>query len=271
MKTILVPTDFKNAAELAIDAAVRIAQPHHATIKLLTVIHFPKAQFRLIESAVYTEDEFQESLERDANREIERWQGWYPTAKIEGLVKNDEHQGLPFAITGEKADLIVMGSEGQNGWKDYFSGTNSQNVVRTAQCPVLVIKEGVSFPKLSKVLFVTDFLKTDFIKKAQHIFGFEHTENHFVFVDDSNFSFDVQEVMHNAQQVQKDYQIKNFHFQIYVADTIQKGIIDYANELEVDLIVLYTNGRQGIERFMMGSIAEEVLNHTQIAVLSIVE
>jgi len=271
MKTILVPTDFNEVAEKAMNVAVKIAREKNAKIKLLTMLHFPKLKFRLVDSAVYSEKEYHDILKIDANREIKRWQDWYPDVDIKGLIKEEEGQGLIPILTSQKADLIVMGSEGASGWKDYFKGTNTQNVVRNAQCPVLVLKQNSVFETLTKVLFVTDFVKTDFIQKAKSIFDFENTNNHFVFIDAGDFTNDHKEIRENALKVQKKYKINNFAFEIYKANSVQKGILEYAEKLNVDLIVLYTNGRHGLDRFVLGSIAEQVVDLSVIPVLSIVE
>jgi nucleotide-binding universal stress UspA family protein len=271
MKTILVPTDFNEAAENAIKTAVNIAEQKKAKIKLLTMLSFSKLKFRLVESAVYSEKEYEEQLEKDAERELNRWQGWYPNVKIEGIIKKKEKEGLTPAILSEEADLIVMGSEGPNGWTDYFKGTNTQNVVRNADCPVLVLKGNIELKELKRVLFVTDFTKTEFLKEAKKVFNFENSKNHFVLIDTGDLINDTEEIFNTAKGVMEKYKIENFDFEIFKADTVQKGILQYANKLGVDLIVLYTNGRQGLERFVMGSIAEDVVNASEIPVLSILE
>ena len=46
-------------------------------------------------------------------------------------------------------------------------------------------------------------------------------------------------------------------------------IIKYANENEVDLIVLGTHGRSGLRRMLMGSVAEEVVRNAECPVLAI--
>jgi len=45
------------------------------------------------------------------------------------------------------------------------------------------------------------------------------------------------------------------------------GILKCAREFNADLIVLGTHGRTGIDRFLMGSVAEHVIRHSEIPVL----
>ena len=46
-------------------------------------------------------------------------------------------------------------------------------------------------------------------------------------------------------------------------------IIDYAEKHGVDLIIMCTHGRSGISRFVLGSVAEKVIRHSPVAVLTV--
>jgi nucleotide-binding universal stress UspA family protein len=59
----------------------------------------------------------------------------------------------------------------------------------------------------------------------------------------------------------------NYQFEIFEDSTVEKGILDYAKAVEADMIVMYTHGRKGFEHFVYGSIAEDVVNHSEIAVM----
>ncbi len=52
-----------------------------------------------------------------------------------------------------------------------------------------------------------------------------------------------------------------------VEGDVTESIIDYADKHGVDLIVMATHGRTGIGRFMMGSVAERVVRHSNVPVL----
>ena len=47
-----------------------------------------------------------------------------------------------------------------------------------------------------------------------------------------------------------------------------EGIVEFAQEHDVDLIALSTHGRTGFRRLALGSVAEAVLRHSPIPVLS---
>jgi len=44
-------------------------------------------------------------------------------------------------------------------------------------------------------------------------------------------------------------------------------IIDYAEKNDIDLIVMGTLGLTGVKRFLIGSVAENVVRHSKVPVL----
>ena len=48
-----------------------------------------------------------------------------------------------------------------------------------------------------------------------------------------------------------------------------EGIVDYAAELEVDLIVIATHGRTGLSHALLGSVAERIVREAPCPVLTI--
>ena len=48
-----------------------------------------------------------------------------------------------------------------------------------------------------------------------------------------------------------------------------RTIADYADEYDVDLVVMPTHGRRGVERFLLGSVTERVINATAVPVLAV--
>ncbi len=46
-------------------------------------------------------------------------------------------------------------------------------------------------------------------------------------------------------------------------------LLDYADEHDIDLISMGTHGRTGIDRFVMGSVAEKVIRRSERPVLTV--
>lgn len=54
-----------------------------------------------------------------------------------------------------------------------------------------------------------------------------------------------------------------------IAFTEARGILDYADRQNVDLIVMGTHGRRGLGRLLLGSVAEKVVRLTSVPVLTV--
>ena len=51
----------------------------------------------------------------------------------------------------------------------------------------------------------------------------------------------------------------------------EEGIIDTAEKLKIDLIVIGSHGRKGFQKFLLGSFAQDVLKGTKLPVLVVKE
>ncbi|MBO6171535.1 MAG: universal stress protein [Desulfovibrio sp.] len=67
-----------------------------------------------------------------------------------------------------------------------------------------------------------------------------------------------------------ELQQKNLPYRCRVEDgTVAETIVRVAHEENADLIVMYTDGRDGLQDMMLGSITERVLRHTDTTLLAV--
>jgi nucleotide-binding universal stress UspA family protein len=59
-----------------------------------------------------------------------------------------------------------------------------------------------------------------------------------------------------------------FNFEVYSDKSIEKGVRNYANKVNADLIGIGTHGRKGISHFFNGSLSENIVNHAQRPVIT---
>ena len=58
-----------------------------------------------------------------------------------------------------------------------------------------------------------------------------------------------------------------YETRVLESHAIWRGIIEAADELGVDLIVIGSHGRRGLERLVLGSVTQSVLSHTKVSTL----
>ena len=55
---------------------------------------------------------------------------------------------------------------------------------------------------------------------------------------------------------------------IYNDYTVEKGVLNYSERVSADLIGIPTHGRRGLSHFFMGSIGEDIANHSEAPVIT---
>lgn len=181
------------------------------------------------------------------------------------LVLGNVFKGITDAIHDQAPDLVIMGSKGVSGLEEVLIGSNTEKVVRNASCPVITIKADTPILKMKRVVFASDFREADDevakrIKRMQSLF---HAEFYFVVINTpSNFETSRESIKRIRRFVDK-YGFENVKAEIYNSLSEESGIIEFADDVQADMIAMTTHGRTGLLHLLTGSIAEDVVNHSK--------
>jgi universal stress protein A len=144
-KKILVPTDFSGYSDNALKQAVDIAEKFNAKIVLLHVIdeNFLQcaADYCISNEAVeQLKKEGTKTSEDKINKAINTLKG---TTKVD--ISSVVKKGVPAEVILDEQlksgiGLIVIASHGKTGILKHLIGSVTDKVVRTAKCPVMVIR-----------------------------------------------------------------------------------------------------------------------------------
>ena len=165
MTTILFPTDFsKNAVHASLYAGM-IARGMNAHLILLNVYSIPMATEYQIP---YDVDEFLKISKEASEEKLQE----FARELIDGtgISRNKITQITNYGQTSdsivkiaqsEGVDFIMMGTKGVSNMLDKWLGTNDQNVLEAAECPVWVIPENspLDYPKM--FMYAADFREDD--------------------------------------------------------------------------------------------------------------
>lgn len=141
LKSILVPIDFSDASDKALSYAVAFARQFHAKILLLHVVHvsYMAGEYGPIDVPVL-EDQL---IEAAKTKLAEIGREKVPAELLEGTavcVGPAVHEIAELAQE-RHTDLIILSTHGYTGLKRVMLGSVTENVVRHAPCPVLVVRE----------------------------------------------------------------------------------------------------------------------------------
>lgn len=147
-KNILVPTDFSESSNKAIEYALSLAREHQSTLYLLhvyePVIYYSDAPIGLPD-VVELEQNIRSSAESSLNHVVDACirsrEAEYGTIPLEVILR----QGKPYleilrTVKDRAIDLIIMSTHGRSGLEHILMGSVTEKVVRKAPCPVLTIR-----------------------------------------------------------------------------------------------------------------------------------
>ena len=271
MKRILVPTDFSESAINATKAAADIARKTNAELILLHIIELPQEGtdavqqgFETPEIMFFKQHAEQKLTEASTSPDLHGLTV-YAVLKL-GRTLNNVNE----VAEANDVDLIVMGSHGASGYKEFFIGSNAEKVVRNSERPVLIIKNNASELKYEKVIFASDFLveNESALTKAIKVLSSFNIRPHFLMVNTVNNFKPTHIAEEIATKFFEENNITDYDFTIYNDLDIENGIINFAEKVNADLIAMGTHGRKGFSRFINGSISEDIVNHANKSVLT---
>ena len=274
MQRIIVPIDFSEHSEFALEAASNIAKKYEAELIVLHMLELSDAILTagndsLNEEAVFylklAEKKFETFLDKpylegiNVTPIIKHFKVW---SEVNDVAKEND------------ANLIVMGSHGVSGIKEVLVGSNTEKVVRHSEIPVLIIKHNPILFDFENGVFASDFSEdaVSSYLKAKKTFEKLGAKMHLVYVNspDGNFksSSEIDKLVSNFLK-KADGDLENLSNVNVVSDySVEKGILNFANLTGADVIAVATHGRKGLAHFFEGSISEDIANHSTLPVMT---
>ncbi len=276
--TLLVPTDFSTVAENALDHAVQIAKSFDNELCIMHIF----------------EDSFIGNIWGQKNSYKEGMVGQMLQEKldriVEDLYKNHGVKARSVIETGRiysaiveyaedeanNIESIIMGTQGAAGIEQLV-GSNASRVIASSPVPVVVVKEkqyGQGYKDIVMPIDLTMESKQKvwwaihLAKKFQstiHIFSVQVTDQ-----------FLSNRVKANFNQVQEVLEKNGVKFTTKVLDDENypgnpaEDALQYAEELNADLIMIMTQQEKGFTEFIIGTYAQQIVNkHSSIPVMCI--
>lgn len=287
---VLFPTDFTEHAEGAFSHAAHLAAWHGAGLDVLNVAspHEPEGanpmDYLPLERSTKTEQLY---LAADAQQGVPvRYRQVRRAAPAEAILAYaDEHD----------ADLIVMGTRGRQGVDRFLNASVAEEVVRRASCPTLTVRTGgegeaaEAARPAEHVLVPVDFSENARLQVAHAAALAEgsgaalhllHIIEEAVFP--TFYGVDAGAPPASAVVARTETALQE------LADSLAPvippgtpvrthvrtghpapGVVAFAEEHACALIVVATHGRTGLERFLMGSVAEQVVRTAPCPVFTV--
>lgn len=277
MKTIIVPTDFSATAYNAARYALGLAQQmgttrivlYHAYELIVPIPDVPTSIPMVDPNELKTASmEGLERMKQDLLPELSegtvldyRADNTLLAANIDSLSKE------------ENADLVVMGTTGGSQLEEILIGSNTIDVVKHTNCPVLIVPSMATFKPVRKIVFACDFKKVGThtpVYPLKHLLDVFGAELHVLNIDKEGKGLgkDTPQASLLLDSLLEGYHPK-YHF---VDDNnVVHGIMEFADREKADLILTIPRKHGLFEGIFKRSRTAQLAFHTHIPLLAIHE
>ena len=268
MKKILVPCDFSDTARQAYKFAIDIAAANAGEVIVSKIIDLTPIYVESLDSNPYYlhVTSVLKELEEDAWKDFERLQKSVDDKNVKVTFVTEQGtvcQTLLNQIHKQEADLVVMGTHGVHGLKEFLIGSNTEKIVQCAPVPVFVIHHAQSVSRIKNIIFPTeiDLTQNAIIEKIKALQDFFHATLHLLFVKTPVNNVKIEELEMSLHNMAHFYNLTDYTVNIREQNKEEDGIVRFATEVSHSIIAMGTHGNKGLKHFMAGSIAESVANH----------
>lgn len=274
---ILVPTDFSENSLLALHQACLLSKITSAEIMLLHVIEaipvtsdprFTLPDLINFETGIL--DANNKHLKEIATTYQEKFSVTINTMSISGRTNREI---LEFC-NKIKADLIVMGTHGISGFREFIAGSNTFRIVSDSLCPVLSVQQQTKSEGFKNILVPFRYKphsreKVDYAIEIAKLYG---AKLQVLGVDTDKSSEGLRRIELEGEQIQRiisGYGLSS-NLKVISSDYRADIVLKYAQEVAADLVVVMADmDKDSLSEYFIGPFVQQVVNHSTIPVLSI--
>lgn len=281
----------------------------HVDESLESLKHKPVILGRELPGTDVTADEWRSSYTQAARLELARLvEQLCAEVSVETvLLEGRAHATILQYLEKTSCDLVVMGTHGRPWYERIVIGSTAETVLRMSALPVLIVHNTAdrqSPPQLKRLLFASDFSVGSLNSEqwalqlathgAEEVTLTHAVENPLLDVyEPDTADIDLRKIMEESRQhpprsaqpfwdhahrvahaklslMQQQFLGAHVQVELVVREgPAAEDILRVAEEKDVDLIVMATHGRSGVQRLVLGSVTEKVIRATSRPVLAV--
>ena len=271
MKTIVVAIDFSKWSIFAIKYAIRIANQVEADIELVWVDKAASAR------PVYLDykTKYLVGIKAKFEELVEKYKHRLSKGKLSYKIRKGKvYVEVVNQAKYSDAYMIVAGTHGSSGLEEFLIGSNAYRIVAAAECPVITIRNDYcTLKNASKILLPIDSTietrqKIPFTAELAKYFDAEIQVL-------SLYKSSVDEIkkqvgLYTEQTVKylKKYNVRYSENSVKVEGNIAETVIQYVIDNNIDLVSIMTEQEPSVSSLILGTYAQQIVNHCSIPVLS---
>lgn len=261
MNRVVVGFDFSSGSANAVDLAIDIANRWQSDIRLVYV-----KEKNENEAPIRTEIEQRNAAVEPLLKGIKLEYVLREGAPAEQLAKQAEE---------DNAALLIVGTHGMSGLKTNMLGRNSYRTIELSPVPVLIVREDFNFNKALETIVVPIDSSDDTRQKASKAALFARTFGSTIHLLGlyTSTTEDIRRIVKNyvgmVQRVFDKDNIKYITKFIDVEKNVTTTTLDYAAEVQADMIAIMTEQEKNLSSLLLGNYAQQMINQSTVPVLTV--
>jgi nucleotide-binding universal stress UspA family protein len=276
MKAILLPTDFSENSWNAIVYALNFLEKCSCNFYLL---HVNRVNNLVDSDSPYIPD--QETIENLYAKSSKIKLKEILKRIVKELPNNEKHkfytltdynffiESIRKHVYEKKIDMIIMGTKGASGLKEYIVGSNTGDVITKVKCTTLVVPEESSFKPLKEIAFPTDYTMDYDIQMLQPILDIleiPDTSLRMLHINKKNTK------LNSDQQANKDllndyFENYDYSFHFLSNTKVEDAIQCFVESRGIDMMIMIAKNLNYFQQILFHSKIEKISYHTNVPFL----
>lgn len=264
MKNILVPTDFSENADKALDFALALANKFDATIHIIHTYHITSHAGHLAN--------VNRVIKEDREKEMEAFlEETKASVSFDVKIQGRCRKGYPVELIENEAekiaaDLIVMGTLGASNIGKKIMGSTASKLIKNTNFPILAIPQNTHYADLMNIVVAIDALTMAVLNTLNPMINIAQK---------SDLAINLVHVSNQQLHTDIDPTIKNYLTGLAVehsytkiqSDDILEGILDFAHEKGNSVLCLVSRQRSWFENLFHNSVSQQIALKSDLPLL----
>ncbi|SNR40695.1 Nucleotide-binding universal stress protein, UspA family [Maribacter sedimenticola] len=265
MKNILIPTDFSGNADHAISYALNLFKCERTNFYFIHAyadeVYGP---FHNVDDTNFEKNK--NSIENLTNSKLNEL-----VTEISERTHNPKHvyeavssfESLVDAVNNfsnlKNIDLIIMGTKGKTDDARITFGSNTIQVFKYVQCPVLAIPDGIEYTQPKKIVFPTDYMvpyKRRELKLLDILAAQFKSQVHSLYISDFE-DLSVRQ-LDNKKFLEESLPNARLSFVVTAVANRATAIMNYIQEHQINLLVMVNSRHSFLEDMLYRSTIDEI-------------
>lgn len=276
MKNILLPTDFSENSWNAIKYVLNFLKNSTCNFYILNITKIStiaSGDTPYLPSSDVIANLYAKPAKKELRNLLVRIATEFPKNKLHKFYTLTDYnlfiKSIRKHVEDKHIDMIVMGTKGASGLKEYIVGSNSGDVITKVKCATLVVPEKATYTEIQEIAFPTDFalsydirtLKpiSDILKNTKSALRILHINK-----KDEKLNMEQQE---HKELLEAFFEEHEYSSHFLTNSKVEDAIQCFVESRAIDMMVMVAKNLNYFQQILFHSKVEKISYHTTIPFL----